>query len=108
MPIYSDNCTGSFKCIYCKDVVGNKVLKARAKPPGKKREALNARAKPPGKKGKKGRCLIKKIPHPARISPDNYRKGSNKFKKGICDLAPLIITPNATLSTSEKAVGPPE
>ncbi|EJT72306.1 hypothetical protein GGTG_09172 [Gaeumannomyces tritici R3-111a-1] len=31
------------------------MLKARAKPPGKKREALNARAKPPGKKGKRGR-----------------------------------------------------
>ncbi|EJT73530.1 hypothetical protein GGTG_07386 [Gaeumannomyces tritici R3-111a-1] len=43
-----------------------------------------------------------------RAGPGNYRKGSSKFKKGICDLAPFIITPDATSSTSEKAVGLPE
>ncbi|EJT82510.1 hypothetical protein GGTG_02483 [Gaeumannomyces tritici R3-111a-1] len=43
-----------------------------------------------------------------RTSPGNYRKGSSKFKKGIYDFAPFIITPDATSSTLEKAVKLPE
>ncbi|EJT81124.1 hypothetical protein GGTG_01109, partial [Gaeumannomyces tritici R3-111a-1] len=49
-----------------------KVLKARAKPPGKKRGALNARAKPPGKKGKRGRWQPAGHELPGDM-PANYR-----------------------------------
>ncbi|EJT72139.1 hypothetical protein GGTG_09006 [Gaeumannomyces tritici R3-111a-1] len=50
------------------------MLKARAKPPGKKREALNARAKPPGKKGKRGRW------QPAGHGPPGNMPASYRYR----------------------------
>ncbi|EJT68587.1 hypothetical protein GGTG_13838, partial [Gaeumannomyces tritici R3-111a-1] len=103
------------------------LLKARAKPPGKKRGALNARAKPPGKKKGRGRwqpaghgpsgdmpanyqycgqSITAKLKN--KINPGNYRKGLSKLKKGICDFVPLTITPDATSNTLERAVKLPK
>ncbi|EJT72086.1 hypothetical protein GGTG_11333 [Gaeumannomyces tritici R3-111a-1] len=120
-----NRCRGGWLPGYGPDAV---LLKARAKPPGRKRGALNARAKPPGKKGGRGRwqpaghgppgdmpasyrCRGQSIMAKLKdrgASPGNYRKGSNKLEKGICNLAPLTITLNATSSTLERAVGLPE
>ncbi|EJT75136.1 hypothetical protein GGTG_08974 [Gaeumannomyces tritici R3-111a-1] len=41
-----------------KFLLTSKLLRARAKPPGRKRGALKRRAKPPGKKGRRGRWQL--------------------------------------------------